>query len=442
MLEQIWTFLLQQAQTNQFLTGGFVLGAIASVIAVCKDVPRRMWTWVKCQFVIEVDIPDRDEAFLWVNKWLSLHPYGQKRARLLTVRTESANTDGSCTAKTLTSDDKLKANQPQIIFSPSAGVHWFWYKGRFVVLTRDRKDQEGKTDSGAVSSGIRESFIIKVFTRNREIVKQLLEDARELVHPKGEVRIGILTCGRYSTNWSCTAKRRPRPTESVILKAGVMESLIENISKFLTSEQWYIDRGIPWRYGILLKGPPGSGKSSLATALASHFGLDIAILTLGGNRLDDEGLRDLLSDVPKNTIVLIEDIDCIYDQREVKDDDCKVTFSGLLNAIDGVAAGEGRILMMTTNHPEKLDPALIRPGRADLRVDIGWPDAGQISRMFERFFPGTTPTQNLRFIEALPTTQVSMAALQAHLSKYSDAEEAIRTAQEAIVAPEKAIAQQ
>jgi chaperone BCS1 len=99
---------------------------------------------------------------------------------------------------------------------------------------------------------------------------------------------------------------------------------------------------------------------------------------------------------------------------------------------------EGRILFMTTNHPEKLDTALIRPGRADVRVEIGHPDRGQVSRMFERFFPQTTNQQNLRFVEALPSKDLSMASIQALLTTYCyDPEDAIAHAPEAIVQPEK-----
>jgi chaperone BCS1 len=439
MLDQLWTFVLNQLQNNQFLAGGAVLAILATVAHQCREIPRRVWWKIKSQFIIEVDIPDRDEAFIWVNQWLSKHPYGQKRARLLTVKTERPGED----CDDLASD---RNTQPQIIFSPSVGCHWFFYKRRLVILVRDRRDgseQGGGGGGGGISLGIKETFTLKVFTRRRAIVQQLLEEARELVHPRGERRVAILAASRYCADWSTKAKRRPRTIESVILRPGVFEELIPACKKFLSGEQWYLDRGIPWRMGVLLKGPPGSGKSSAVIALASHFGLDIAILSLTESTQSDDNLRDLLASVPKNTIVLIEDIDCVFDERTSSDKKGSITFSGLLNAIDGVAAGEGRILFMTTNHPEKLDPALIRPGRADLRIDIGWPDAGQISRMYGRFFPDATNEQNLRFVEAVPKSHVSMAGLQTLLTKYAhDAEQAIAHAHEAAIHAEKAVAQQ
>ena len=97
------------------------------------------------------------------------------------------------------------------------------------------------------------------------------------------------------------------------------------------------------------------------------------MLSLGDATLDDNGISELLSDVPVNSLVLMEDIDCAFIERKEGDDKrSKVAFSGLLNSIDGVAAGEGRLLMATTNHIELLDPALIRPGRIDRKIYIGY----------------------------------------------------------------------
>jgi len=96
----------------------------------------------------------------------------------------------------------------------------------------------------------------------------------------------------------------------------------------------------------------------------------------------------------------------------------------LLNAIDGVAAGEGRILFLTTNHPEKLDPALIRPGRCDIRKTIGHPDYTQILRLWNRFYTDAPASLGIKFASGVKT-DISMAALQGHFSKYRTAGEAL-----------------
>jgi len=80
----------------------------------------------------------------------------------------------------------------------------------------------------------------------------------------------------------------------------------------------------------------------------------------------------------------MEDVDAIFIERSKKEES-GVTFSGLLNAIDGIGAQEGRLLFMTTNHIDRLDPALIRPGRCDIKIELKKATRGMISRMFDRF---------------------------------------------------------
>lgn len=420
MFDQAWEFVQSQLHTNQFLAGGFVLGLIAGVLHFFKALPGKAWDRLKSYFFIEVEIEDKDEAFGWMLKWLAAHPYSSKKARRLSATTER------------TEDNRDP--RPKIILSPARGQHWFMYRGRLVILNRN-KDESGES-AGAKASKDNwmkpETISVKVLGRRREVIRELIEEARELVHPKGERRLGLMIYNRYN-GWNCKSHRRPRQIESVILRAGLMEDMLAQIAKFRAEEDWYIARGIPYRLGILYIGPPGSGKSSSIAAVASHFDMDLAIINLANGGFDDDDVRCMLSDVPKNTLTMMEDIDCVFNQREKsEDDESKVTFSGLLNAIDGVAAGEGRILVMTTNHPEKLDAALTRAGRADLKYEIGHPDDGQVCRMYGRFFPNATDSQTLRFVQAIGTPEkTSMAALQGVLLKYrNDAEAAITHAKE------------
>lgn len=96
-----------------------------------------------------------------------------------------------------------------------------------------------------------------------------------------------------------------------------------------------------------------------------------------------------------------------------------VTFSGLLNALDGVASSEGRIIFMTTNHIEVLDPALIRPGRVDLREYVGDATPAQIRKMFERFYEREDVLAE-KFVKSLEGHKVSTAALQGHFVHFKD----------------------
>jgi chaperone BCS1 len=181
--------------------------------------------------------------------------------------------------------------------------------------------------------------------------------------------------------WEKLARIRKRPLASVILPRGVVENVIKDATRFLEGAEWHAERGIPWRRGYLLYGPPGTGKTSLVKSLAGALGLDLAIINLTASRLDDQSLSGLFAGAPARSILLIEDIDAAFAQRDRDDAGRGITFSGLLNAIDGVASQEGHLLFMTTNHIERLDPALIRPGRVDMRIPFGLLDQTLALRM-------------------------------------------------------------
>ena len=167
----------------------------------------------------------------------------------------------------------------------------------------------------------------------------------------------------------------------------------------------------------MLYGPPGTGKTSFLLAIAGQLNLSICTLNLSGNELDDERLNKVLEIAPKNAVILLDDVDAIFVERTSvgqNREGRKVSFSGLLNAIDGVRSQEGRILFMTTNHIEKLDPALLRPGRADVHVKLDYATSTQIRKMFLRFFPEAEKGLVEDFVKKVPENKLSMAKLQGH----------------------------
>ncbi|MAL75140.1 MAG: hypothetical protein CMM62_09215 [Rhodospirillaceae bacterium] len=158
--------------------------------------------------------------------------------------------------------------------------------------------------------------------------------------------------------------------------------------RFLENEDFYLRRGLPWRRGYLLHGPPGTGKTSLIRGIASELGLELAIVHLTHRHLDDAGLVALLGNAPEHAVLVLEDIDALFIERESTGASSSISFSGLLNAIDGPASQEGRMLFMTTNHPDRLDPALIRPGRVDMQAELGLCGPEELRRLYLNIFPG------------------------------------------------------
>jgi len=178
----------------------------------------------------------------------------------------------------------------------------------------------------------------------------------------------------------------PRQLGSVILAEGVKERLVADFQNFRAHEQDFVRLGVPYHRGYLFYGPPGSGKTSIAKAIASEFGMDVYYMPLS-DIASDADLLTMVSRVPAGCVLLLEDVDVAHAATERDDDgeQPKATLSGLLNAIDGVATPHGLIVVMTTNNREVLDSAVVRPGRVDLELHIDYVTEHQLTEMFRHF---------------------------------------------------------
>lgn len=189
-----------------------------------------------------------------------------------------------------------------------------------------------------------------------------------------------------------------RELSSVVLKQGQMERIRDDIERFIDDERDYVRRGMPYHRGYLLHGPPGTGKTSIVRALAAHFSLDLWYAPLGDLQ-KDTSLLALINQVKPGSILLLEDIDIFHSTRDRQEDGAGLSMAGLLNALDGVATPHGLITFMTTNDISVIDEAVIRPGRVDLREEIGLPDKWQIGQLFNSWYETQLDPTELRSIK-------------------------------------------
>lgn len=190
-----------------------------------------------------------------------------------------------------------------------------------------------------------------------------------------------------------TARREPG---TVILKGTMMDDLLDDVAQFLAAREWYEDRGIPWHRGILLEGPPRTGKSSIARALATHFNLDLWYMPLG-DISGDANLLQLISNIRTGGILLVEDAD-VFNAAKHRDQPPgeRATLSGVLNTLDGVATPPGLIKVLTSNHAENLDQAVLE--RCDVTKHIGHIDDDQLRRIFTLMY-GADHDQTIASVE-------------------------------------------
>jgi hypothetical protein len=212
-----------------------------------------------------------------------------------------------------------------------------------------------------------------------------------------------------------------------------VEDALADVRRWLASEAWYKSKRIPWRRGYLCCGSPGSGKTSLVRAVAQENDLPIYSFDLAtfGNSEFEENWKIVLNCAP--CIALFEDLDAVFDGRTnttSTDDDAGLTFDCFLQTIGGVQDVSGVLVFVTTNHPEKLDPAVgvideatgmaSRPGRLDRVIHIGLPDESCRRRIITRILSECyEEIENLvQKTTGLSGAQVTEAAAELALTRY------------------------
>ncbi|KAH8823490.1 P-loop containing nucleoside triphosphate hydrolase protein [Flagelloscypha sp. PMI_526] len=303
-----------------------------------------------------------------------------------------------------------------------SGSHLLRWEGVWIDMQQALSYNYSHHPRGPQATPVAGEISLTFYTRDASILPRFVKYVREKYKEATETSKRVIIHQPFGDGgfqagppgWNSVKNKPLRPLNTVSLEVGVLSNLVSEVKEFLAAEMWYTQVGIPHRRGILLHGPPGTGKTSTIYALAGDLGLEIYSISLSGPSMDDHMLAMLVSTVPKRAILLIEDIDCAFPSREEleeqEQDDpymnpmgrmpgypmgmpaytmprTNVTMSGLLNVLDGVGSDEGRLFFATTNYPERLDSALMRPGRIDLSIQYYKASSFQIRSSFHHFFP-------------------------------------------------------
>ncbi|KAM3286608.1 AAA-ATPase [Capsicum chacoense] len=255
-------------------------------------------------------------------------------------------------------------------------------------------------------------YTITFNKRHKEIVtgkylKHVMEEGKAIQFQNRKQKIYSNNC---SEDWYWYGKgmwrdinfEHPATFDTLAMDPKKKGEIINDLVAFSKGKDYYSKVGKAWKRGYLLYGPPGTGKSTMIAAIANFLNYDIYDLELTSVK-DNSGLKKLLMETTSKSIIVIEDIDCSIDltgkrkkkkkkekettsedkeedsdnekeKEDEKKDTGKLTLSGLLNFIDGIwsACGQERIIIFTTNHKDKLDPALIRRGRMDMHIEMSY----------------------------------------------------------------------
>jgi len=378
-----------------------LLAAAAALAYWAKDVPGVLLQWGRRFFVSTLTVDSRDEfLFAALVEYMDHHP-GLRGVNQFTARSLRQGSEYQSLA-----EDLRAGLPPRAVLSPGEGVHILRIDGRWLWLRREVQ----------VAQSVFERISLSTPGRSPQFLQSLLHAAMAARAARETDALSVYIPNPFhGGDWMRARLGSRRPLASVVLKAGQGEALLADLQRFLANRDRYTRLGIPWRRGYLLHGPPGTGKTSLVTALASELHLNVCTLSLASPIVTDEKIHTLLAAVPQRSVLLIEDVDAFFRERDAAHTQVRLSFSGFLNALDGVATQEGTVLFMTTNHLERLDAALIRAGRIDSQIELGWADADQLRRLYLKF--DDNPQAADAFAREYAGQSVSPAAAQGELMR-------------------------
>jgi mitochondrial chaperone BCS1 len=390
----MWQILKSMlAGRSEFASGGLLLMIIGGLSVWLRAAPELIWYWIVRQTTMMVTVKDDDAAFSWVKEWF-LEQRFLKRIRRVDLDTTVRN--------------------ERIAMIPAPGKHWFWYGGRPVEVWFTRNENTHERTGRRV-----ESLTFRTMGRNRDFLERFVQDIVNCHVKRQGVQSYLYV---YSDGWDYVEGYLPRGLMSVVLQRGEKECLLEDVAQFRRSKERYQQLGVPYHRGYLFYGQPGTGKTSLVSALAAHFGLSIYVINLAD--FNDRALMSAVNQVPANSVLLFEDIDCMRgsqsregldmgNSKNAKENTSSnsITLSGLLNVLDGFHAPSGVLFVMTTNRVEQLDAALLRPGRIDYKLYLGKASDAQKIDLYCRFFPGASDGEAWEFVDASRSAE-TMAEFQ------------------------------
>ena len=225
-----------------------------------------------------------------------------------------------------------------------------------------------------------------IANRDKSFFSDFIENAHDYCDVKKETT-EVITFIFKTGYWQVLSKLPKRNVETLHLPGAILQENIKDLGDFLDGREKYLKYGIPYKRNYLFEGLPGTGKTSFIFVLASHFDMNLAIINFSMS-VDDATFMKSVSKLPDNCFLVLEDIDALFVERKRGDaHKSMVSFSGILNTLDGIARRDKQVTFLTTNYVSKLDTALVRPGRIDKIITFSYATPNQIEKFFLKFIP-------------------------------------------------------
>lgn len=345
-------------KNNQVAQGMLVAGPTTALIYALKNVPAQIFRFIRQTVSYTLTFRSDTSDYYFANKYIYQNIVLDKLSHKFAYDRETIwNEDQETTTRGL---------------SLGYGNHWGWYQGAVVKIKRELIEENHGNE-------FKELLTLTFYGLSAKRIEKLNAEILTAMDNKGKSNLVHL---RFSSGggWRAANPLTKRSIHSVFVPEG--PELVQKIKHFDSLKDEYALKGIPHHMGILLTGEPGTGKTSLIHALASETDREIVFLNLSAITTDTELVTLMTHYMDWHKLILVlEDIDVSRVATNRDEESKTVTLSSLLNILDGILTPRGMITIATTNRPESLDKALVRPGRFDYLIEIKRLQWGQFRAM-------------------------------------------------------------
>lgn len=387
--QDLMMYIQEAIEQNQFAQGGVVIGILTAVYYSIKSFSINLLNFIESRIIrkykFSMYLDTSDEAYTAFNYWYYKHrskSYRNVQATLKTVYSYSS--------------DGEEKRSLKLFFKQFTDLNWFRYKNRLIFVRKSREKLEGARD---LSNTYLDKYTITGFLAKNaiiEIINLATKEYEDYLKEDKEIQVHYNYTG-YNNGFNSKSLGQVKSIDKIFFEGK--DQIIKDVNNFISSRQRYIDLNLIYKRGYLLYGPPGTGKTSFAQALAYKLKRDLCMVTFDES-FSDSQIRNIFNCIPEKSIVLIEDID-----RFFSIDKPRYNLSTILNCLDGVYSPNNVIIIATSNHEGRLDNALLREGRFDMKIKLDKPDKIHVEQFLSSFYNKEVNLQSVKKDITMPKLQ-------------------------------------
>lgn len=375
MIELYKEFLLL-SQQNPMVASLIGIWAATMLTFLTKDIPSKIYTTAKRFMFLKLSFMDHG----WYYDSIQYNNFNEFIAKRLSdvssfsfgASTTNGNIHGS------------------FFLTPYLGTHWFWYKKKLFWYSIEHSSSTGGEKQ-------KQQMTLFCFSWNKKTLTAMFNEFKHY-HLDNKDDNGIYTHG--DSSWDRVTDSSDKSFDDIIIDTGLKESIIERIDFFLNNKDFYKKKNLPYKLSMMFHGKSGTGKTSIIKALSTYTTRPIYMLDM--SMIVPSKLSQLIASCAGG-ILVIEDVDrsgAINSNEEAGTDIVSLMVSGadrigsIMNAFDGLIEPNNVIIIFTTNHINKIDEAMLRPGRIDCTFEIGTLSCKTVKENLYRLYDNVSINEN------------------------------------------------